>query len=145
MYYFKGTRAYLSVTALVLLMQMFKLTRFVHSMTFVSCLAAFLTIGLTVKLVVFDKRFKDAKYWLLLALLFVQEIVIGLDSLLSPMDYDLANVCMLCLSGIVLYSLDAPSVRKYMDEDAYILKNSSWMLTIAYIVAICSRLPLVSL
>lgn len=145
MYNFKGVRAYLSVTALILLMQMFKLTRFVHSMTLASCITIFLTIGLTVKLVLFDKKFRDAKYWLLLALLFVQEIVIGLDSFLSPIDYDLANICVLGLSIIALYSMDASSVRKHMDDDAYMLKNASWMLTIAYIVAICSRLPLASL
>ena len=41
------------------------------------------------------------------------------------------------LGGITLFiSLDAPSIRKQMDEDAYILKNSCALLTLTIVVAI---------
>lgn len=140
MFNFKGIRAYYFIVMMVLVSQMFKLIGFIKSMEGEAILAVVLTIGLTIKLVVFDKKFRDAKYWLLLGLMFVQEIIIGLDRLLPVREYNLAVSLMLAGSICILYYFDAPSIRKHMDDDAYILKNTCSMYALTYSIAVCDIL-----
>lgn len=140
MFNFKGIRAYYFIVMLVLIMQMLKLTNFVKSMEGEMFVALVLTIGLTIKLVIFDKKFREAKYWLLLVFMIVQEVIIGLDQLLPVMEYNLAVSIMLAVSICILYYFDAPSIRKQMDEDAYLLKNICCMYALTYSIAICDIL-----
>lgn len=140
MFNFKGIRAYYFIVMMVVLTQMFKVIGFIKSMEGEAILAVVLTIGLTIKLVVFDKKFRDAKYWLLFGFMLVQEIIIGLDRLLPDKEYSLTVSLMLAGSICILYYFDAPSVRKHMDDDAYILKNTCSMYAFTYSIAVCDIL-----
>ena len=135
MFNYKGIRVFYAIADSVLLMQMFKITNFASSVDVASFVAFFLTIGTAVKLVVFDGMLKGAKYWLLIGFMILQEVVIGIDKHLSLQVYNLSVVCMLIISMGILYSLDMPSVRKHMDEDAYVLKNACSILAITYGIA----------
>ena len=136
MFNYKGIRVFYLISSSVLLMQMFKLTNFASSVDVASFVAFFLTIGTAVKLMVFDGMLKGVKYWLLIVFMMLQEVVIGIDEYLSLQVYNLSVVCMLIISMAILYSFDAPSVRKHMDEDAYVLKNSCSILAITYGIAV---------
>ena len=117
MFNFKGIRAYYFIVMMVLVSQMFKLINFIKSIEVVTIIALVLTIGLTIKLAVFDKKFRNARYWLLIGFMFVQEIIIGLDRLLPNSEYNIVVSIMLAGSICILYYYDAPSVRKLMDDD----------------------------
>ena len=136
MFNFKGIRVFNAISSTVLIMQMFKLTHFASSVDVASFVTFFLTIGTAVKLVVFDGILKGAKYWLLIGFMILQEVVIGLDKYLSLQVYNLSVVCMLIISMGILYFFDAPSVRKHMDEDAFVLKNACFILAITYGIAV---------
>lgn len=136
MHELKGIKIYYSAATFMLLMQMLKLTNFIKSVEFASWIGIFMTIGITIKMVVFDKKLRDVKYWLLIIWILVQEIAVGLDQLLPVIDYNIVVSCGMLLSMCVLYCLDAHSIRKQMDEDAYVLKNAIWLLTITYAAAV---------
>ena len=140
MFNFKGIRAYYFIVMMVLVSQMFKLINFIKSIEVVTIIALVLTIGLTIKLAVFDKKFRNARYWLLIGFMFVQEIIIGLDRLLPNSEYNIVVSIMLAGSICILYYYDAPSVRKLMDDDAYILKNTCSMYAFTYSIAVCDIL-----
>lgn len=136
MYRFKGIRAYSYIATLMLVMQMLKLTNFTKSMEGTAFVAVFLTIVLTIKLAVFDKKMHNLKYWLLIGLLLAQEIILGLDHLLPIISYNIAVMCVLDISLFVLYCLETPSIRLQMDEDVYDLKRACALLTFAHAIAV---------
>ncbi|MBQ3998519.1 MAG: hypothetical protein II644_04200 [Paludibacteraceae bacterium] len=132
---FKGIKAYNTIAFIMLSLQMLKLTNFIRSMELATFIAVFLTIILTIKVIIFDKKLHGVKYWLLLAVIFAQEVLVGLDKILPTLSYIIVITCMSNFSLCVLFSLDAPSVRKKMDDDAYVLKNTCTLLTITYVIA----------
>ena len=140
MFNFKGIRAYYHIAMIMLVFQMLKLITLVKSVEAGAAVAAGLIIGWTVKLVIFDKKFREAKYWLLLIFLFAQVVILGLDKILPERDYCITVSCMLFAGVFFIMSLDAPSIRKQMDEDAYILKNSCSGLTMAYAASVIGML-----
>lgn len=133
---FKGIKAFQTIAAFVLVMQMLKLTHFIHFMSCTCVITIVWTIGMSIKLAVFDKNLKDAKYWLLICILLIQEIVLGLDSFFPTIYYNLIISCMLVLSIATLYYLDFPSVRRHMDDDAYAIKSAIALFTETYGIAI---------
>jgi hypothetical protein len=136
MFNFKGIKAYYSAASLLLLMQMLKMTHFVKSVELASWIGVFFAVGITIKMIFFDKKLREAKYWLFIIWMLIQEVAIGLDQILPIMDYNTVVVCGLLLSMVILYCVDAPSIRKHMDEDAYVLKNTIWLLTVTYAAAV---------
>ena len=132
----KGIKAYTSTAVMVLLMQMCKLAKIVNSMELIAIIAVAMTVGLTIKLMIFDKKLREAKYWPLLIWILIQEIAIGLDQVLPMMEYNIVVSCGLLISMLILYGFDAPSIRKHMDDDAYVLKSTTWLLTITYAAAV---------
>lgn len=127
MYYFIAT--------IMLVFQMFNVIGFLNSMEAATFLSVFLMIGVTIKLVVFDKKFRETKYWLLIIFQFVQVVIIGLDKIVPIDIYNIAVSTMLLAGLAVLICFDAPSIRKQMDDDAYVLKNACSALTLTYAIA----------
>ena len=131
---FKGIRMYYFIATIMLVFQMFNVIGFLNSMEAATFLSVFLMIGVTIKLVVFDKKFRETKYWLLIIFLFVQVVIIGLDTIVPIDIYNIAVSTMLLAGLAVLICFDAPSIRKQMDDDAYVLKNACSALTLTYAI-----------
>lgn len=140
MFNFRGMRAFYTIAMIVLIMQMLKLVHFVDSVEAASFVAIFMTIGLIIKLTVFDKKLKDLKSWLMIFLMLVQEVALGLDQMLSAILYDIVIVSLLICSICFIYSMDAPSIRKQMDDNAYVLKITCAILTQTLAIAVADIL-----
>ena len=134
---FKGIKLYYLISEFVLIAQGLKLSHFFTSICMLIVVSIVLTIGLSVKLFVFDKRLSDMKYWLFVAYMIIIEAILGLDSILKePYYYNAAILSALTLGVGLQFMLDAPSIRKQMDEDAYVLKNACSLLLLAIVAAV---------
>jgi hypothetical protein len=136
MFNFKGIRLYYYIVELLLLSQTLKCIGMLQSIELPSIIAVLLTIGLSVKIIVFDKKLHDAKHWLFLLFIVILEIIIGLDRVLPQTVYNILTLSTLAFSICIQFCLDAKSIRKKLDDDAYILKNCCYLLilTVAIIV-----------
>lgn len=136
MFNFKGIKLYYGIVELLLLAQTFKCIGLLESMELPSIAAILLTIGLSIKIIVFDKKLHDAKHWLLLLFIVILEIIIGLDQVLPQATYNILILLTLAFSICLQFCLDAKSIRKKMDDDSYVLKNCCYLLilTVAIIV-----------
>ena len=122
--HFKGFKIYYAIAEMLLLMQLFKIANFAHSMEGAAIGAVVLTIACTGRFAVRDKLFTTPIHWILVALMLVMQIVIGLDRILDPVYYNLLISFCGALGVLSLFILDTPSIRKRMDENAYILKGA---------------------
>lgn len=136
MFNFKGIRMYLYVAMIVLIFQILKLVNYVHSMEACAFVALFITICLTLKLTIYDQKLRDIKYWLFIVQLLVQEVILGLDQIIAVTCYNIMLMCMLIMSVSIYICFDAPSVRRHMDDDAYVLKNACSIQTLAITIAV---------
>ena len=134
---FKGIKLYYYIAEFVLIVQILKLANFLHSISMLIIVSIILTIGLSIKLVVFDKKLSDTKCWLFIAYMIILEAILGLDGILKEPYYYNAAILSALTAGVGLqFMLDAPSIRKQMDEDTYVLKGTCSLLMLAIVAAV---------
>jgi len=132
----KGIKYFYNISGLMLFMQVLKILHLVSSLEPAAILSLVLTIGLIIKLRVVTPELKEIKYRLLIVYLIALEIILGLDRIISELYYYLIIVFSLLITSVVYLCLDSLYVRKQMDENMYVIKNTCTLLIMTLILAI---------
>ncbi len=128
-------KAYYSSAVIVFLGQILKLFHIIPYVEACSICAVFLTIIFSVRFwLIENKEQQKNKYWLFVVYILVLEAIIGLDRILPEHCYNIAIICALAASSVITFFIDSPSVRKKMDENEYVMKNTSTILSITLLI-----------